>query len=587
MMHSQQSALRLRLPRYVFAATALCLFSAAAFAQTTDTTAAPAPAATAPAATTTQTTNAKPAKKTRESRADKKADKTVASKDTQKLLKSKKAKQLNQLAGLDTSLPDKELYDKSLLAEKKGRFDVARMDLQTLLNTYPDSQFQMRAKLAIADSWFKEGGSAALAQAEAEYKDFQTFFPNVPEAAEAQMRVADIYYRQMDKPDRDYGKTKHAEDEYRTMILQYPDSTLIPEAKQKLREVQEVLATREALIAAYYAQQENWPAAIARYQTLVDTYPLYSHSDDALIALGDAYAGQAHRFENSKLPEDIKSRIMKSYNDLAAASYSLLITRYPSMDRVDDARDRLQALHYPVPTPTREAIAESQTLTDSRKAITLSDRAKILLLRRPDTFEAARVGEPTMVSPPDTTAPAVIKQMTLAFNNAVNPGAVQTAPAKTTPVNNNSTPATTDTAAPAPAPAPAGDAPLQLQDVNTTTGSVPTGTSITNVQSGTTVTSVPAGGRPSTGVGLGIVGSSPADNADTTPDPNGGLKAVGPKDNTPLPAVEKAAPAPETTNDVAGVATPPAAAKNSKPNEDKKTESSTKKKKKGLKKLIP
>ena len=64
------------------------------------------------------------------------------------------------------------------MAMKKGKFDVARLDLQTLLNTYPESEYQMRAKLLVGDSWFKEGGTAALTQAEAEYKDFITFFPN-------------------------------------------------------------------------------------------------------------------------------------------------------------------------------------------------------------------------------------------------------------------------------------------------------------------------------------------------------------------------------------------------------------------------
>ena len=58
----------------------------------------------------------------------------------------------------------------------------------------------MRAKLAVADSWYQEGGSAALAQAEQEYTDFITFFPNAPEAAEAQMRIGDIYFKQMDVP---------------------------------------------------------------------------------------------------------------------------------------------------------------------------------------------------------------------------------------------------------------------------------------------------------------------------------------------------------------------------------------------------
>ena len=163
-----------------------------------------------------------------------------------------------------------------------------------MLNTYPDSEYRMRAKLAVGDSWFKEGGTAALTQAEAEYKDFITFFPNAPEAAEAQMKVADIYYQQMEKPDRDYNNAQRAEQEYRDMINMFPDSTLVPRAKQKLRDVQEVLAERETQIGLYYESREEYPAAIARLQTVVDTYPLYSKSDQALLGIGDAYAGEAH-----------------------------------------------------------------------------------------------------------------------------------------------------------------------------------------------------------------------------------------------------------------------------------------------------
>src|ERR1700691_3829687 len=185
----------------------------------------------------------------------------------------------NPLANVNSKQPDKELYDKAMLALKKGRFDVARLDLQTMLNTYPESEYRMRAKLAVGDSWFKEGGTAALTQAEAEYKDFITFFPTAPEAAEAQMKVGDIYYQQMEKPDRDYNNAQDAEKEYRTMINMFPDSPLIPRAKQKLRDVQEVLAERETEIGMYYSGREDFNAAIARLETVTDTYPLYSKSD--------------------------------------------------------------------------------------------------------------------------------------------------------------------------------------------------------------------------------------------------------------------------------------------------------------------
>jgi len=109
----------------------------------------------------------------------------VAAQAREKKPKKKKNEDLsaNPLAKLNSRQPDKELYDKAMVAMKKGRFDVCRLDLQTMLNTYPDSEYRMRAKLAVGDSWFKEGGTAALTQAEAEYQDFITFFPNAPEAA--------------------------------------------------------------------------------------------------------------------------------------------------------------------------------------------------------------------------------------------------------------------------------------------------------------------------------------------------------------------------------------------------------------------
>src|SRR5277367_4048458 len=331
---------------------------------------------------------------------NKKTDKVVQSKDTKKELAKEK-----KIAPVDAGLPDKVLYDKALDATKHGHFDVSRLDLQTLLNTYPDSQYQMKAKLAIADSWFKEGGTAALTQAEQEYKDFKTFFPNAPEAAEAQMRVGDIYFREMDKPDRDYSKAIHAEEEYRLMLQQFPESPLVPQAKQRLREVQEVMATRETAIAAFYGTHANWPATIARYQTVVDTYPQYSHMDDVLIGLGDAYETEARFVRTLKLPEAGKARLEKIYDDQAIAAYSRVVLDHSASQHVEDARDRLQAMNVPVPTPTPEQIAASLALENSRRQYSLQDRATILFMHRPDVVLTARDGEPTLTDPAPTLAP--------------------------------------------------------------------------------------------------------------------------------------------------------------------------------------
>jgi len=89
-------------------------------------------------------------------------------------------------------------------AMNKKQYDVARLTLQTLINAYPDSEYVARAKLTVGESWYQDGTAAGMTQAETEFRDFITFFPNMPEAAEAQLKIAEIHYRQMGKPDRDY-----------------------------------------------------------------------------------------------------------------------------------------------------------------------------------------------------------------------------------------------------------------------------------------------------------------------------------------------------------------------------------------------
>jgi outer membrane protein assembly factor BamD len=456
----------------------------------------------------------------------------------------------NPLANVQSKQPDKELYDKAMIALKKGRYDVARLDLQTLLNTYPDSEFRMRAKLSVGDSLFKEGGSAALTQAEAEYKDFITFFPTAPEAAEAQMKVADIYYQQMEKPDRDYTNAQRAEEEYRNMINQFPDSTLVPRAKQKLRDVQEVLAERESQIGLYYESRDNFNAAIARLKTVVDTYPLYSRSDQALLGIGDAYAGEAQNVRIApNLPGAIRERLVAVYQDRAAAAYAKVITRYPMAPHVEDARDRLVAMNRPVPEPTQASIAENDAEERSRQALHFTDKTLGLIKRGPTVVEAVHVGEPSLDDPKRTLAPEVTKENIALFRDAANAGKPAEPAAAATPTSANEPPRSDQPS----------QAPLQLE--------------------------APAGG---TGVGVQVV-SAPSGAA--AADSNATVKPVGPT-NTALPAAEKPAEVPTQVNEIkpGSVPTQPTAvnAKNKKPKADLSDESSSKKKKKkGLSKLKP
>ena len=423
--------------------------------------------------------------------------------------KKKEDLSANPLAGVNSKQPDKELFDKAMAAMKKSRYDVSRLDLQTLLNTYPDSEYRMRAKLA----------------------------------------VGDIYYQQMEKPDRDYDNAQNAEREYRNMLNQYPDSTLVPRAKQKLRETQEVLAERETQIGLYYESRENYVAAIARLETVVDTFPLYSRSDQALLGIGDAYMGQVHNVQVAPgLPGAIKERLRAVYQDRAAAAYTKVITRYPMAPHVEDARDRLVAMNRPVPEPTREAIAESEAEEQSREPVRLTTKSFDLIRRGPTVVQAVHVGEPSVDDPKRTLAPDITKENLALFNAAVNAGRPAAAPTGALAPTGPNEPPRSDQPS---------SAPLQLE--------------------------APAGG---TGVGVQIVSAPTAQAVD----PNAVIKPVGPA-NTVIPAAEKPAEAPNQVNEIkpaAATATTLTDDKSKKPKADLSDESSSKKKKKkGLGKLNP
>lgn len=367
----------------------------------------------------------------------------------------------NPIANLDSKQPDKVLYDRAMVSMKKARYTEARTLLETLINTYPDSEYVARAKLSVGDAWYNEGGTAAWQQAEVEYKDFITFFPNMPEAAEAQLKVAYIHYRQMEKPDRDYTQAMRAADEYKVLIKDFPDSKLVPEAKQRLREVQEILAERQWRIAHFYYLRNNLAAAQARLTSLVDSYPLYSGADEVLYLLGNIYEKEASGMRLQKqLPETMKAKLATEYDQKAIEAYSRIITRYPAMERAEDARRRLTAMKAPVPKPTPEALAQNKAEEKSRQSSGRITKVMGNFRKHPDVAKAAKEGDPPMDEEEVQSAAAVVQHLNAEIMEASGKATIESAKAGTDavpanqppPSSQDSQPPASNTTAPAPPP---------------------------------------------------------------------------------------------------------------------------------------
>jgi len=481
----------------------------------------------------------------------------------------------NPLANVGSKQPDKVLFDRAMDAMKHNRFDVARMTLQTLINTYPDSEYVARAKLAIGDSWYAEGGSAALAQAESEYKDFETFFPNMPEAAEAQLKIANIHYQQMEKPDRDFTHAMRAEEEYRGLILQYPDSKLVPDAKQRLLEVQEVLAEREYQIGRFYLLRQSYPASIARLKSVAEKYPLYSRADEVLFSLGQAYEGEIELVRGRQMQEAIKARLIQQFTSKAAEAYSKILTRYPLLERSEDAKLRLAALNQPIPKPTKAAVAQNKAEIESRETEGMLSSVMQGFQKHPSVVQATHVGEPPLVDPTPVSAKDVSDEATHALLGTT---AAPSGKASVEVVSSGSTPPPSDAVPhsgdPTPGTAPAdGSTPAPTTD---NSGAVPAGATPP------AAAAPPAGANPTAADPNELKPTTQPDPNELKPnaqaDPNE-LKVAGQQEATP------AAPAPTQMNEIQNDGSQGAAGSATATDEEIST--SKPKKKKGIHKVVP
>ncbi len=300
-----------------------------------------------------------------------------------------KKKKLDKSTSQDnTAEPDKVLYERAMDDIKRGRQEVGRLSLQTLINTYPDSEYLAKAKLAIADSFYKEGGSANMTQAIQAYKDFEIFFPFLPEASYAQLQVANTHYKEMAKPDRDRSEAKAAEEEYQTFLEKYPKDPLAPQAEQRLRNVQEIIAEGDYRIGYFYYVKGDKRAAAARLIALTKRYPLYSKSDKALWMLGDVFERSEHK-------------------EIAQQYYAQIVRNYPLSLLAPDAKGKLKAFNVPVPQPDPKAqawmVAEQNT---PREHDTLIKRPLALVRSGPhaEFVAAARNGTPNLQPESDNTS---------------------------------------------------------------------------------------------------------------------------------------------------------------------------------------
>jgi outer membrane protein assembly factor BamD len=228
-------------------------------------------------------------------------------------------------AGTSTAVDaDKLLLDRGNESLAAKRWAAARQYFTKLLDSYPQSAYRADAKLGVGDSYLGENTSASYVFALNEFREFLAFYPTNPRADYAQFELATVHHKQMLAAGRDQTETKEAIREFQAFVDRYPNSKLMTEGRQRLREAKDRLADSEYAAGMYYLHIRYYPGAIGRFQPLLNADPEYTRKDAVYFFLAEAleksgsaekkaealpyYERLVREFETSQYLEEAKRR---------------------------------------------------------------------------------------------------------------------------------------------------------------------------------------------------------------------------------------------------------------------------------------
>jgi outer membrane protein assembly factor BamD len=235
---------------------------------------------------------------------------------------------------------DLELFRNGVEDIKTGHTESGRVMLNTMLNTYTDSPLVKAAKLAMADSFYLEGGSKAMAQAEVEYRDWLQFFPDDAMSDDVRLKIAESHMKQVQDPRRDTTHARQAEKELKELLKRHPESNKKADVEGRIREIQEYLAMHELVVARFYYNMRQAPQATqGRTEEILNKYPNFSHFDEALYYHAKSLADQ----------EDTET---------ASQDLTRLLKFYPKSEYRNKAEEMLKKWNKAIPEPDAARLAE-------------------------------------------------------------------------------------------------------------------------------------------------------------------------------------------------------------------------------------
>lgn len=229
--------------------------------------------------------------------------------------------------------PDKFLWERGTGELNEKHWLNAREYFRQLMDSYPQSMYRADAKLGMADTYLGDGSVEGSVLAINEYREFLSFYPTHPRADYAQYKLGMAHFYQMKGPDRDQTETREAIAELTTFVQRFPNSPLLTEARERLREARDRLSDSNYRVAYFYVRTQKYPpAAIDRFNAILKEDPEYSRRDAVYYYLAQSLlkmnrAAEALPYLDRLVAEFEQSEYLEDAKKLAATLKAEMTTK--------------------------------------------------------------------------------------------------------------------------------------------------------------------------------------------------------------------------------------------------------------------
>lgn len=252
-----------------------------------------------------------------------------------------------------------ELYQKGETLIKKHRTQTARKYFEQITLREDAGEYKEKAEVAIADSYFAEKNIEAYAEAISRYQSFLAFHSMHPLAPYCQYKIGLCYFKEIDRPDRDISPAIYSRDVFKRLIENYPNSEYVADAKEKLTEVNNILAAHEIYIGDFYLKNSHPKSAKSRYEVVLRDFPDYWNIPLVYFRIAEADI-MDQNFEEAK--QFLQKVIESAPESKRAKEASQLIS---SIEKKEIKNNRIESKK--LESPEKEKIKKEEISTKEKK----------------------------------------------------------------------------------------------------------------------------------------------------------------------------------------------------------------------------